>query len=147
MEGSRGAADARAWHTRHVPAATSDILAARGATRVRFSPDGAWLAFVTDRSGTPQLWRVPAAGGSPQRLTDHDRIGAYRFSPDARRIAYGADVGGSEHWQLWVMDADGKNARKLSQQDDRIHHLRGWTADGRTLLVHANLRGQRSFDP
>jgi dipeptidyl aminopeptidase/acylaminoacyl peptidase len=124
----------------------SDILAARGATRVRFSPDGAWLAFVTDRTGTPQLWRIPASGGTPQRLTDHDRVGAYRFSPDGRRIAYGADVGGSELWQLWVMDADGKNARKLSEQDERIHHLRGWTADGRALLVHANLRDRRYFD-
>jgi len=129
-----------------VPAAMSDILAARGATRVRFSPDGAWLAFVTDRTGTPQLWRIPTAGGEPQRLTDHDRVGAYRFSPDGRRIAYGVDVGGSERWQLWVMDADGKNARKFSQQDDRIHHLRSWTADGRSLLVHANLRDQRYFD-
>jgi dipeptidyl aminopeptidase/acylaminoacyl peptidase len=124
----------------------SDILAARGATRVRFSPDGAWLAFVTDRSGTPQLWRVPTAGGAAERLTDHDRVGAYRFSPDGLRIAYGADAGGSELWQIWVMDADGKNARRLSERDDRIHHLRGWTADGRSLLVHTNLRDQRFFD-
>jgi len=124
----------------------SQILDARGATRVRFSPDGQWLAFVTDRTGTPQLWRIPTSGGEAQRLTDNDRVGAYRFSPDGRRIAYGADVGGNERWQLWVMDADGQNARRLSEQDDRIHHLRAWTADGRTLLVHANLRDPRFFD-
>ena len=124
----------------------TQILDARGATRVRFSPDGAWLGFVTDRTGTPQLWRVATTGREPQQLTDHDRVGAYRFSPDGRRIAYGADVGGNERWQLWVMDADGKNARKLSERDDRIHHLRGWTNDGRSLLVHANLRDPRFFD-
>jgi len=124
----------------------TQILDARGATRVRFSPDGEWLAFVTDRTGTPQLWRIPTKGGDAQRLTDQDRVGAYRFSPDGRRIAYGADVGGNERWQLWVMDADGRNSRKLSQQDDRIHHLRAWTADGRALLAHANLRDPRFFD-
>jgi dipeptidyl aminopeptidase/acylaminoacyl peptidase len=129
-----------------VPPAISDILAARGATRVRFSPDGAWLAFVSDRTGTPQLWRVPTAGGTPERLTDHDRVGAYRFSPDGRRIAYGADTGGNERWQLWVIDADGRNARRLSTRDEGIHHLRAWTADGRSLLVHANLRDQKYFD-
>jgi dipeptidyl aminopeptidase/acylaminoacyl peptidase len=122
------------------------ILDARGATRVRFSPDGAWLGFVTDRSGTPQLWRIRVAGGEPQRLTDHDRVGAYRFSPDGRWIAYGADVGGNERWQIWVMEADGRDARKLTERDDRIHHLRAWTTDGRSLLVHTNERDPKFFD-
>jgi Tol biopolymer transport system component len=28
-----------------------------------FSPDGARLAFVSDLTGTPQVWTVAAAGG------------------------------------------------------------------------------------
>ncbi len=123
------------------------ILEARGATRVRVSPDERWVCYVTDLTGSPQLWRVPASGGMPARLTfDCDRVGAYRFSPDGSRIAYGADQGGDEKWQLWVMDADGGNARRLSERDDRIHHLRAWTHDGRGLLVLANLRDVRYFD-
>jgi dipeptidyl aminopeptidase/acylaminoacyl peptidase len=123
------------------------ILDARGATRVRLSPDGAHVAYVTDLTGTPQLWRVPASGGAPERLTfDCDRVGAYRFSPDGRRIAYGADAGGNERWQIWAMNADGTAARRLTDTDDRIHHLRAWTQDGRSLLVHANLRDPRFFD-
>jgi dipeptidyl aminopeptidase/acylaminoacyl peptidase len=129
-----------------VPASIGRILEARGATRVRFSPDGVWLAFVSDRTGRPQLWRVRTSGGAPERLTDHDRVGAYRFSPDGRRIAYGTDMGGNERWQIWVMDADGTGTRRLSESDDRIHHLRDWTADGRSLLVHANVREPRFFD-
>jgi dipeptidyl aminopeptidase/acylaminoacyl peptidase len=129
-----------------VPAPIAKILDARGATRVRFSPDGAWLAFVSDRTGKPQLWRVRTSGGVPERLTDHDRVGAYRFSPDGKRIAYGADMGGNERWQIWVTNADGTGARRLTERDDRIHHLRDWTVDGRSLLVHANLRDPRFFD-
>ncbi|HEY6957493.1 MAG TPA: S9 family peptidase [Candidatus Limnocylindria bacterium] len=130
-----------------MPASMTRILDARGATRVRIAPDGSWLCYVTDITGTPQLWRVPTRGGMPVRLTfDCDRVGAYRISPDGSRIAYGADLGGNEKWQLWVMDADGANARRLSERDDRIHHLRAWSRDGRTLLVHANVRDARFFD-
>ncbi|HUQ40917.1 MAG TPA: S9 family peptidase [Candidatus Limnocylindrales bacterium] len=130
-----------------MPAPIARILDARGATRVRFSPDGRWIAYVTDITGTPQLWHIPVAGGAPQRLTfDCDRVGAYRFSPDGRSIAYAADTGGNERWQIWVMDADGTNARRLSERDDRIHHLRAWTLDGRSRLVHANDRDARFFD-
>jgi dipeptidyl aminopeptidase/acylaminoacyl peptidase len=130
-----------------VPTPISRILDARGATRVRIAPDGSWLGYVTDVTGTPQLWRVPTAGGATERLTfDCDRVGAYRISPDGKRIAYGADAGGNERWQIWVMNADGTGARQLTDQDDRIHHLRGWTLDGRSLLVHTNLRDARYFD-
>jgi dipeptidyl aminopeptidase/acylaminoacyl peptidase len=122
------------------------ILDARGATRVRFSPDGKWLGFVTDRTGTPQLWRIPTAGGEAQRLTNHDRVGAYRFAPDSRRIAYGVDMGGNERWQIWIVDAESRNATPITDRDDRIHHLRGWTADGRSLLVHTNERDPKFFD-
>ena len=134
-------------HTRHVPVPITRILDARGATRVQVSPDERWVCYVTDVTGTQQLWRVPSAGGMPQRLSfDCDRVGVHRFSPDGSRIAYGTDVGGNEKWQVWVMDADGGNARRLTDRDDRIHHLRGWSADGRTLLVHTNLRDARFFD-
>ena len=123
------------------------ILDARGATRVRIAADESWLCYVTDITGTHQLWRVPTAGGMPRRLTfENDRVGAYRISPDGRRIAYGTDQGGNERWQIWVMDADGGSARRIAANPERIHHLRDWTADGRALLVHANTRDERYFD-
>ena len=130
-----------------MPVTLERILDARGATRVRIAPDESWLCYVTDVTGTPQLWRVATAGGTPRRLTfECDRVGAYRIAPDGKRIAYAADLGGDERWRLWLIDADGANARRLTDRDDRIHHLRGWTADGRALLVHANTRDERFFD-
>jgi dipeptidyl aminopeptidase/acylaminoacyl peptidase len=130
-----------------MPVSLERILDARGATRVRIAPDESWLCYVTDLTGTPQLWRVPTAGGASRRRTfECDRVGAYRISPDGKRIAYAADAGGDERWQVWLMDADGGNARRLTERDDRIHHLRDWTADGRALLVHANTRDERFFD-
>lgn len=37
------------------------------------SPDGRAVAFVGDRSGTPQIWVKSLAGGDPLPLTFHDR--------------------------------------------------------------------------
>lgn len=130
-----------------MPPSLIRILDARGAARVALSPDAGTLYFVSDLTGTAQLWSVPAVGGVPRRLSyEADRVGAYRVSPDGTQIAYGADEGGDERWALWVMNADGINARRISTRDDRIHHVIDWTPDGRGVLVFANLRDERFFD-
>jgi dipeptidyl aminopeptidase/acylaminoacyl peptidase len=129
-----------------VPPSLARILDARGASRLALSPDTATLYFVSDLTGTVQLWSVPVAGGVPRRLSyEADRVGAYRLSPDGAQIAYGADEGGDERWALWVMNADGTGARRVSARPDRIHHVVGWTPDG-AVLAFANHRDERYFD-
>jgi hypothetical protein len=130
-----------------MPPSLIRILDARGASRLALSPDARTLYFVSDLTGTVQLWSVPVAGGVPTRLSyEADRVGAYRLSPDGTHIAYGADEGGDERWALWVMKSDGTDARRLSTQPDRIHHVVGWTPDGAGVLAFANLRDERFFD-
>jgi dipeptidyl aminopeptidase/acylaminoacyl peptidase len=130
-----------------VPTSLIRILDARGATRVALSPDAGTLFFASDLTGTVQLWSVPVVGGVPRRLSyEADRVGAYSLSPDGTQIAYGADEGGDERWALWVMNADGTDARRVSTQADRIHHVVDWTPDGRGVLAFANLRDERFFD-
>src|SRR4249920_500640 len=40
-------------------------------TMPRFSPDGKWIAFTSNRYGNNDVFVVPATGGSPKRLTFH----------------------------------------------------------------------------
>ena len=130
-----------------MPPSLIRILDARGASRLALSPDAGTLYYVSDLTGTMQLWSVALAGGVPLRLSyQADRVGAYSLSPDGTRIAYGADEGGDERWALWVMNADGTEARRLSTVRDRIHHVVDWSRDGRGVLVFANLRDERFFD-
>ena len=37
----------------------------------RFSPDGKWIAFASNRYGNYDVFVVPAGGGAPKRLTYH----------------------------------------------------------------------------
>ncbi len=129
-----------------MPTAISAILSARGAQRPIFAPDGHSLYYCSDRTGRMQLWRTPVAGGRHEQLTDLDRVGRYAVSPDATRIALGADSGGNERWQILVMPATGGEPRDITATPDRIHHLVDWTPDGSEIVVAANRRDPRYFD-
>ena len=54
-----------------------------------FSPDGASIAFTSNRSGTPAVWIMPATGGAPTRLTWYPAPAFARgFTPDGSRVLY-----------------------------------------------------------
>lgn len=54
----------------------------------RWSPDGKWMIFISTRSGSRQLWIMPATGGEPQLLFRVRNVaGAPVWSPDRRTIA------------------------------------------------------------
>lgn len=55
----------------------------------RWSPDGRTLAFVSDRSGKPQLWMISVAGGEAERIeTKEDVASPAIWSPDGQSIAF-----------------------------------------------------------
>ena len=63
-------------------------------TDPRWSPDGSTLAFVSDRSGKPQIHLIDRAGGESRQLTTIERgAGAPAWSPDGSRIAFMSSQG------------------------------------------------------
>ena len=48
---------------------TSLTVGAVRDTFPRWSPDGATISFVSNRSGTPQIWLIDAKGGEARQLT------------------------------------------------------------------------------
>ena len=47
-----------------------------------WSPDGAWLGFVSDRDGKRQIYRIALAGGEAERLTSADEgVNSFAWSP------------------------------------------------------------------
>jgi TolB protein len=72
-------------------------------TEPAFTADGRTIYFVSDRGGSPQIYRVGLAGGNPERVTF---TGSYNISPalsvDGRWLAYISRVNGA--FKLHVME-------------------------------------------
>ena len=58
-----------------------------------FSADGKTVYFLSAKSGSQQLYAIPAAGGTPKLLTELPvDVGAYKLSPDGKRVALGLEA-------------------------------------------------------
>ena len=88
-------------------------------TEGSWSPDGRYVYFTSDRSGGPQVYRVPAAGGTPERVTFEGSYNARpRLSEDGKRLAMvHLDRG---NYRIAVMDLKSKELLIVSagQQDE-----------------------------
>ena len=56
----------------------------------QFSPDGKWIAFLSDRGGEDaetQVWIMPADGGEAEALTEFPGgVSEFDWSPDSARV-------------------------------------------------------------
>ncbi|HKF39283.1 MAG TPA: S9 family peptidase [Ktedonobacteraceae bacterium] len=102
-----------------------------------WSPDGRWLAFVSDREGEslgrdekeqkkrgkgkPQIWLIPTDGGEARQLT-YMQHGAANptWSPDSKRLVFDAEVGPAEE-----ETEDGKPLPKVRVIDRLWYRLDG----------------------
>lgn len=58
-----------------------------------FSRDGSTVYFLSAKSGSMQLYSIPARGGEPVRLTDFPGdVGSYKLSPDGKRVAFSTEA-------------------------------------------------------
>lgn len=104
------------------------------------SPDGQQLVF--DLLG--DIYSLPISGGKAKVL----RSGlAYevqpRFSPDGKKILFTSDAGGGDN--IWIMDADGQNARQLTQESFRLLNNPAWMPDGQYFVARKHFTSGRSL--
>jgi Tol biopolymer transport system component len=59
-----------------------------------------------------------------------------RWSPDGKQIVFVTDRDGSD--DVWVVDADGKNARQITRTDRAMFLSPEWTPDGKYIVVSRN---------
>jgi Tol biopolymer transport system component/DNA-binding winged helix-turn-helix (wHTH) protein len=89
------------------------IVSTRSQDGPRLSPDGDRIAFVSDRSGTPQIWVCDNHGSNARQLTfvNGEHTGDPQWSPDGRFIVFSsASSGGSG---VYLVSAEGGTSREL----------------------------------
>jgi Tol biopolymer transport system component len=88
-----------------------------------WSRDGQSIYFVSNRSGSSQIWKIPAAGGNAVQITpDGETRDVPQESIDGRHIYY--LKGWPEHPSVWKAPvAGGEESIVL----DSVHNFGGWT--------------------
>ena len=153
-------------HLYRVPAAGGEPLrltyGPASQSAPRWSPDGRYIAFLSDRQGGKvNLYVLRADGGEAWPLTDVEKnVQAFAWSPDGSQLAFTMVAPDSAEkkaavkakndplrWdidhqraQLWILpltpgDAERPEPRAVTPPD---RHVTGfdWAPDGRTLVVH-----------
>lgn len=109
-------------------------ITSRGAFDPAWSPDGKWIAFVSNRSrprneNAAEIYVMRANGTRLRRLT-HNRFVDFRpaWAPDGRRIVFQSE--GASGSGIAVINADGTGFRRLTHDGEAVP---AWSPDGKTI--------------
>src|SRR5918911_1294914 len=74
----------------------------------RFSPDGKWIAFSSDRNGNLDVFIIPATGGTVKQLTFHSADDSVlNWTPDGRAVLFSSQRGEGFMPMLYTVSVDG----------------------------------------
>ena len=95
-----------------------------------YSPDGKWVAFISDRSGREEMYIVAADGvGEPQKITDLDTLKfSFAWSPNSKEIAF---TGSDSKLRKYVVDT--KQTTELSSSKYGNIGAPVWSPDGKWI--------------
>jgi tricorn protease len=74
----------------------------------RFSPDGKWIAFSSERNGNLDVFIIPATGGTVKQLTSHSADDSVlNWTPDGRAVLFSSQRGEGFMPMLYTVSVEG----------------------------------------
>jgi len=138
----------------------------KSSTNPRWSPDGKWLAFLSNRlEDKNQIFVIDPVGGEAQQLTKSESaIGSFLWSEDGRTIAYSAAPGtaqplkdrkdyygdydvvrdGYSYVHIWTIDvaeamkAPAAGKQRTKNKDFSVDSY-SWSPDGSSIVFSATI--------
>jgi tricorn protease len=96
-----------------------------------WSPDGRWVAYLSDRSGEYEIWvRAQDGTGTERRITTDGDIWKFPavWSPDSRRLAFG-----DKKQRLRVVDVESGRVTEVDRSGRNDIRDYAWSPDSRWL--------------
>ena len=124
------------------------ISSSRRDDMASYSPDGTRIAFLSNRTGPPEVWLTEADGADPVQLTNEPEwaeVSDPSWSPDGKSIAYSARPKADAPSGIFVVPASSGAAKQITPADlDSFRPT--WSHDGSSIyfssLVSASGSGE-----
>lgn len=118
-----------------------------GCSSPSFSPDGRRVAFVSDLSGTPQVWTLDLDDGWPDRVTSiEDTVRSVEWSPDGEVLAFTVAPGGGMNQQIYTITPEGFETRRLTAGGLDNNWVGTFHREGRWLSLASNRDDPATMD-
>lgn len=104
------------------------------------APGGERVAFVSDRSGSSEIWIAQEDGSTPNRLTSLEgpTIHAVRWSPTGNRLCFVARHQGQSDLYLMPVSGGVPSRLTMTSSEDLVPR---WSQDGRWIYFSSNRTG------
>ncbi|MBO6575203.1 MAG: PD40 domain-containing protein [Rhodothermales bacterium] len=102
----------------------------------RFSPDGTEVLFISDRSGSDNVWIIEVETGETRALTTSksNPMHSPAWSPDGDYVVYSKGEGRFGVSKLWMAHKDGGSGTKLIDSPNNLRTSgAAFTPDGRQI--------------
>jgi Tol biopolymer transport system component len=132
----------------------------KNSTNPKWSPDGQWVAFNSDRDGKNNLYVLPLKGGESEKITDvKTSVGEFEWSPNGKAIAFimsdsattqeeknkkekndwyfmDEELKQNRVYVVWLNDKDssGKHIQKVLTKESRNVNNFSWSPDSRWIV-------------
>jgi Tol biopolymer transport system component len=130
-----------------------DFLKIQYASGGQFSFDDSKIFYVSNASGTSQVYCMPSSGGEARQLTFfEDSISGgliasgFLVSPKEDKVFCSINPNGSEKRQIYSVDVRSAEVLPLLVGEGDRYELGAISPDGKTLAYYSNKRNGTDFD-